>query len=244
MERIEELIRTYEPSLEVIQIVQNTKIVFLVGISGAGKDTVKKELLKGSDYREIISHTTRAPRANNGVMEQNGVEYHFVSQETAELMLENKDFIEAKLVHGSVIYGTSMYDVKRAGDDGKIAITDIDVQGVDEYKELSRDVVAIFLIPPSYDEWQQRLKSRYANAEDFLAEWPRRRKSAIAELERALALPYYHFIINNDLQETVRIADEIARKPDVFHRKDDEARLAARDLLDEISAASDIRIDL
>ena len=244
MEYIEELVGNYETSLEAIQIVQNTKIVLLVGISGAGKDTVKKELLANPEYREIVSHTTRQPRTNNGVPGTDGVEYHFVSMETAENMLSNHDFIEAKLVHGSVIYGTSMYEVKSVGDAGKIAITDVDVQGVDEYKELSREVVAIFLIPPSYTEWQRRLKSRYATNEEFLTEWPRRRASAIAELTRALELPYYHFIINNDLEETVRISDEIAHKPDVFHRKDDEARLAARDLLDEIKASTDIQVTL
>lgn len=241
MEQIEALISNYEPSREAVQIVQNTKIVLLVGISGAGKDTVKKELLLQEDYREIVSHTTRAPRANNGIAETNGVEYHFVSQDTAETMLSNHDFIEAKLVHGTVVYGTSMYEVKRVGDAGKIAITDVDVQGVDEYKELSRDVVAIFLIPPSYAEWQRRLKSRYATNDEFIAEWPRRRESAIRELTRALELPYYHFIINNYLAETVRIADEIAHKPDVFHRKDDEARLSARDLLEEISAEAELK---
>lgn len=242
MEQIEALISNYEPSLEAIQIVQNTKIVLLVGISGAGKDTVKKELLLQDDYREIVSHTTRSPRANNGIQETDGVEYHFVSQETAETMLSNHDFIEAKLVHGSVVYGTSMYEVKHVGDAGKIAITDVDVQGVDEYKELSRDVVAVFLIPPSYIEWQRRLKSRYATDDEFITEWPRRRDSAIRELTRALELPYYHFIINNDLGETVRITDEIAHKPDVFHRKDDEARLAARDLLEEIKADDEVKV--
>lgn len=244
MERIEQLISHYKPSSEVVQIIQNTKIVLLVGISGAGKDTVKKELLKRDDYREIISHTTRAPRENNGILEVDGVEYHFVSREDAAEMLERKEFIEAKLVHGSVVYGTSVGEVRAAGEQGKIAITDVDVQGVDEYKELSRDVVAMFLIPPTYAEWQVRLKSRYATKEAFLAEWPRRRESAISELTRALELPYYHFIINSDLSETVRIADEIAHKPDVFHRKDDEARLAARDLLEEIKASTDIQVDL
>jgi hypothetical protein len=56
------------------------------------------------------------------------------------------------------------------------------------------------------------------------------------ELEKALFVPYYHFIINDDLDRSVRIVDEIAHQGDLFNRKDDEARLLARDILDEIRA--------
>lgn len=228
---IKELIANYQPSRAAITLIQSAKIVLLVGISGAGKDTIKKKLLARPDFKDIVSHTTRPPRMENGVLETPGVQYHFVDMATAKQMLERQEFIEAKFVHGSVVYGTSVSEVEEAYKQGKIAITDLDVQGVEEYKQLSQDVVAIFILPPDFETWQQRLRTRYDSDAEFEAEWPRRRESAISELKFALEVPYYHFIINDDLDHTVRVANDIAKKPDVFTRKDDLARLAARDLL-------------
>lgn len=230
---LEQLITQYEPSVETIALIQSTTVVLLVGISGAGKDTIKKQLLDKPDYHDIVSHTTRAPRANNGIAEIADVDYHFIDEDTATDMLNKQAFIEAKFVHGTV-YGTSAQEVQIAHKESKIAITDVDVQGVEEYKAISPVVVAIFILPPSYTEWRERLHKRYATTEEFEAEWPKRRASAIDEFTRALEVPYYHFIVNDELEETVRIADEIAHKPDVFLRQDDEARLLARDILEEI----------
>jgi guanylate kinase len=232
---LEQLTTGYEPTPETVAVVENTLITLLVGISGAGKDTIKRKLLEREGYRDIISHTTRAPRANNAVMETDGLDYHFITNDMAATMVSNKEFIEAKFVHGTV-YGTSVQEVRQAHDENKIAVTDVDVQGVDEYKELSRDVVAIFILPPSYAVWRERLQKRYASVEEFEVEWPKRRASAIMELEKALFVSYYHFIINDDLDRSVRIVDEIAHQGDLFNRKDDEARLLARDILDEIRA--------
>ncbi|RWZ78251.1 MAG: hypothetical protein EOT05_00590 [Candidatus Microsaccharimonas sossegonensis] len=232
---LEQLTQGYTPTPETVELVKNTKITLLVGISGAGKDTIKRQLLQKEGYCDIVSHTTRKPRNNNGIMEIDGEDYHFISPDTARTMLVRQAFIEAKFVHDT-LYGTSANEVRLAHAANKIAVTDIDVQGVDEYKELSQDVIAIFILPPSYGVWRERLQKRYVTVEEFQAEWPKRRESAIMELEKALFVPYYHFIINDALDRSVRIVDEIAQHGDVFHRKDDVARLLARDILDEIRA--------
>lgn len=229
---LEERILHYHPPKEAIEVIKHTKIALLVGISGAGKDTIKRELLKRPEFGDIISHTTRQPRENGGILEKNNIDYHFIDEQEAESMIKNGEFIEVKFVHGTV-YGTSIAEVERAGKAGT-AITDIDVQGVAEYKAVSDQVIAIFIIPPSYDEWTRRLKARYTTSEEFLREWPKRRASAINELQRALELPYYHCVINDDLSRAVEAAADIAQRPDRFTRKDDEARLAARELLQEI----------
>lgn len=231
---LEQKIADYQPSELVKELLRSTKITLLVGIAGAGKDTIKKRLLQSDAFRDIVSHTTRPARSNSGIPERDGTDYHFVTTDTIETMLGHQEFIEAKVVHGTV-YGTSIAELQCAHDQNKIAITDIDVQGVDEYKRLADETVAIFILPPDYATWRARLEKRYASSAEFAAEWPKRRRSAIKELTHALEVPYYHFIINDTLDEAVRVASEIAHKPDVFHRKDDEARLAARDLLDSIS---------
>ncbi|HET8883958.1 MAG TPA: hypothetical protein VFM68_00625 [Candidatus Saccharimonadales bacterium] len=233
MNGIDHLIANYQPSDYAVQLVHETSITLLVGISGAGKDTIKKKLLEKPDFRDIVSHTTRQPRVNNGAPEVPNVDYHFIDDNTAKMMIENREFIEAKFVHGTV-YGTSVDELQQSHDQGKIAITDIDVQGVAEYKELTQSVVAIFVLPPSYAIWRKRLAQRYESPEAFEAEWTKRRNSAIKELTDALEVPYYHFIINDNLERAVTVADEIAHHGDTFHRKDDEARLRARDLLEAI----------
>lgn len=233
MNQLRTLIDTYSPSQATTTLVQEAQIVLLVGISGAGKDTIKKRLLAQGGFYDIVSHTTRAPRVNNGQPEVDGVDYHFVTDNQVTDMLHQQAFIEAKYVHGTV-YGTSVAELTKAQQLGKVAITDIDVQGVAEYKEIAPHTVAIFLLPPDFVTWQQRLKQRYASEEDFLVEWPKRRASAITELERALMVPYYHFVVNDDLELATHVVGKIATKPDLFTRKDDEARLAARDILVEI----------
>lgn len=230
---LDKLVANYHPPKAAREIIKNTKIALLVGISGAGKDSIKRELLKRDGFGEIVSHTTRQPRENEGVLEQDGRDYHFIDEDKARTMLREGDFVEAKFVHGT-IYGTSIEEVRRAGEAGT-AITDIDVQGVSEYKAVSDKVVAIFVIPPSYEEWRRRLERRYTTHEEFLHEWPKRRESAIKELRRALELPYYHCVVNDDLDRAVEVTAEIAARPDIFTRKDDEARLLARDLLRKIS---------
>ena len=236
MSKIEKLIREYQPSESVRQLVIQTKIVLLVGISGAGKDTTKQRLMQSSEFADIVSYTTRQPRQNKGIWEREGIDYNYIDEATATRLLENHAFVEAKFVHGTV-YGTGVKQIQDIHDADRVAVTDIDVQGVDEYKKLSPGVVAIFLLPPNYQEWRRRLSVRYASQEEFDREWPKRYASAIKEITHALEVPYYHFVINDDIDETARIVREIASKPDVYNRKDDEARLAARDLLEQLKIA-------
>lgn len=227
-------LQDYTPSSDTVALVKTARITLLAGIAGAGKDSIKHKLLKSDDFRDIVSHTTRPPRENNGIMEVDGQDYHFVDINAALKLAGEKAFVEAKAVHGDTLYGTSVAEIKAGQDEGKISITDVDVQGVGEYKQLSQNVIALFILPPSYEIWRERLAKRYHTVDELEAEWPKRRDSAIKELEYALSVPYYHFIINDDLERSVRIAGEIAHKPDSFRREDDEARLVARDILDEL----------
>lgn len=224
----------YQPNSQMIDSVKESKLALLVGITGAGKDTIKNRLLESDTFFNFISYTTRTPRENKGVMEQNGREYYFISLEMAEKMLEDGDFIEAKEYAGNV-YGTSFIELQKALPEGKIAVNDIEVQGIGEYKKYLPGAIAIFIVPPSFDEWQRRLKLRY-DEDEFTHEWPKRREAAIRELTHALKVPYYHFVINDDLDQAEQAVRKIIAGQDDFTRKDDEARLAARDILAAIQS--------
>lgn len=234
---LDKLAIDYHPDETAEVVVSASDTLLLVGISGAGKDTIQSKLLMKDGYHKIVTHTTRDPRANNGVMEQDGREYHFVSYQAMELMLKNHELIEVNK-YGVNYYGTSIQEFRVANASGKVALGNIDVNGITAFKSLGDDAVrALFILPPNYDTWRQRLSSRYSSVEEFDQELPNRLGAAADELARALSVSYYHFIINDDLDRAVRVVDEIAHREDTFNRHDDEARLAARDLLDAITGA-------
>ncbi len=237
MADIERIISEYTPNEAGVELLRETELVLLVGITGAGKNTVLNKLVETGEYHDLITTITREPRYNNGVLEQNGVEYYFVTEEKALKLLAAGEYVEVSPVHGR-IYGVTVDEVRKAHDEGKVAIADIDVQGVGKYKKLSDNVTAIFLVPPSYEEWQRRVRQRYQDEQDFLEDWPNRRESAVMELEKALTAPYYHFVVNEDLAVAVEACAKIAKNRDRFVRKDDETRLIARDLLDTIKNTS------
>jgi guanylate kinase len=209
-ETLLEKIAAYRPSESTIALLRNTPIALIVGVSGAGKDTIVNKLLQKSDYRAIVSHTTRAMRENRGVLEQNGVDYNFIDIPTAIKMIDDHAFIEVK-TYSQNIYGTSAAEVQKAHDEGKIAISDVEVKGVAEYVTLTPTVRPIFVLPPSYDIWQQRLLSRYgddqlAHTEDI----ERRLRTARDELLHVRSADYFSIIVNDDLENTVQKADELA----------------------------------
>lgn len=229
------VLASYRPSEATVALVQQTPIVLLVGISGAGKGSVRHRLITNDDYHEIVSHTTRQPRKNDGVMEQDGHEYHFISRERALEMLKQGAFVEAKMYSNNV-YGTSVAEIQTAQQQQKIALTDLEVQGVAEYKAISPHIIALFIVPPSYDVWQQRLRERYGSEGVDEADLAKRMEASIIELEEALSKPYYHFILNDDLDRAVDAANSIAHNHDTYTLKDDEARQQAKTLLEEIRA--------
>lgn len=233
MTDLEQLVNDYQPKESIKEIVRKLPPVLLVGISGVGKDTIVDRLLETGDYYCFVNCTTRAPRENNGVMEQEGFDYYFLSIEQAQEMLEKQAFVESKFVHGT-IYGTSVTEYERAAQAGKTPMTDVDVQGALEYKKIAPHATALFILPPSYEAWMERLKKRYSE-EEFLAAWPKRRESAIKELETALESQQFEWVINDDLDEAVETAKQLIASPSTdFVTK--EQKQIAKDLLTKLKA--------
>lgn len=225
----------YKVPKRAVELIKNTKIVFLVGITAAGKDTVIDQLLKSGDYHYIVSHTTRLPRYNHGMLEQDGNEYHFIDIRRAAEMLEKQAFIEAKLVHGN-IYGTSVAEIQTAKDKAEIAVSEIEVQGIAEYRAVSDTVLPIFLLPPDFPTWQERLLKRYDGEADP-RELKKRMQTAKTELREGLEKDYFEFVINRDLGKTIEVVDEICHG-EVSSRKNEQAKEIARNLLNELEKST------
>ena len=203
MDTIENLIQNYTPSAEAVTLLEAAHVVLFCGITGAGKDRVQDELSKTDRFARIITSTTRQPRENDGIMEQDGREYYFFTREQARDNIERKAYFEVALVHGE-INGATVQEIKRIHDAEQTAIGDVDYQGVEYYKKHSPSTVALFLIPPSFDVWMERVKRRYDTPQDFEAAWPKRRESAIREINWALSTDLCRIVVNDDLAETCR----------------------------------------
>lgn len=220
----------YKTDQAADQLIHDTPILLLVGPTGAGKDSVKDKLLETGRFHHIISHTTRPPRINHGVVEQDGREYHFIDETTASKMLDDHAFVEAK-TYSDNLYGTSVAEIQKAHDEGKIAMTDMEVQGVSEYKKLDPNVMAVFLLPPDFKTWQERLQRRYGDVVDA-EDYKLRLQTALHELDELLNTNYYVAVINQDLDEVVRQVETITNSEN--HSTPDEP--AARGVAQKLSA--------
>lgn len=201
---IEQIISDYTMSEQAHDVVQKTRLMLIASIAGGGKDTVVRELVKTGEFHRIVSHTTRQPRMNHGVLEVDGEDYHFIDQATAAEMLQAHAFIEAKYVHGN-IYGTSIAEVEKAYLQGKVAATDIDIQGVVEYLDVKPDTHAVFLLPPSVDTWLDRLSRRYdGDLSSHQDELQKRFRTAYDEIKHIQEDDRFVLIINDDLPTTVK----------------------------------------
>jgi guanylate kinase len=183
-------------------------IVFIVSApSGSGKSTLTAELLKVVPNLEFsISYTTRRPRGS----EQNGREYSFVSQEEFERMLAAGEFLEHARLYGGDWYGTSRRFLHEAAARGHDLLLDIDVQGAAQVKSTLPQAVSIFILPPSRQELEKRLRRR--SEAEKLVEDPQRRRSeeereAIIQKRLRAAgkeienYPNYDYILINDQLE-------------------------------------------
>jgi guanylate kinase len=224
----------YQPDDSARQLVKETPVLLLVGPTGAGKDSLKDRLLETGGYHHIVSHTTRPPRINHGVPEQDGREYHFIDKATAEKMLDEHGFIEAKIYSGN-LYGTSVAEIRAAHDEGKIAMTDIEVQGVAEYKALDPGVMAVFLLPPDFKTWQERLQRRYGDVVDA-ADARLRMETALKELQQLLTTDYYVAVINDDLETALNQIKTIINSKDHTTPDAASARKVAGQLEQDIKA--------
>jgi guanylate kinase len=225
-------VANYQPSPEELAHIKHVPILPAVGVTAAGKDTVLMRLIQKypDDYRFIVSHTTRPRRVNDGVIEEDGVKYYFVDIPTAEKMIDEKAFVETNYF-ASNVYGPSIREIERGGQDGKILVSDIDVNGAGNFMRLDLNAKPVFLLPPSFEVWQQRLQGRYGGTFDP-ADLRKRLETAKTELQNALDNDYFYLIINDDLDATVERVNDIA------HGKPTEARPAAAiQLIQQLLAA-------
>ena len=137
---------------------QHKKVIILTAPSGAGKTSITKFLLANYPLLAFsVSATTRAPRG----AEQDGVDYHFISQAVFEGHIKQNDFLEYEMVYEGLYYGTLKSELDRIWTEGKMPILDIDVKGaIAIQKQLGDQAFSIFILPPSIEVLKERLAKR------------------------------------------------------------------------------------
>jgi guanylate kinase len=172
------------------------------GPSGVGKTSVAAWLLEHEpDTVLSVSCTTRECRGQ----EVDGIDYHYIDEKEFLDRRDRGEFAEWALVHGH-LYGTPKEFLERRIAEGKIVVLDIDVQGGAQIRRSRADAVLVFLLPPSMDELEERLRGRHTDPEEVIA-----RRLASAREEIATARTYDYWIVNHDLAETREAVRAIVR---------------------------------
>ncbi|OYU19259.1 MAG: guanylate kinase [Rhodobacteraceae bacterium PARR1] len=170
-------------------------LLILSSPSGAGKSTLTKMLMAwDATMRFSVSATTRAPRPG----EEDGREYYFRSRAAFEAMVAGGDMLEHAEVFGN-FYGTPKGPVEAAMREGRDTVFDIDWQGGQQIRssELARDVVSIFILPPSIIELDRRLRARAQDSAEVIAGRMAKSRDEISHWAE-----YDYVLVNDDLDQT------------------------------------------
>ena len=170
------------------------KLIIITGPSGVGKGTIVNEIInKDKNIWLSISATTRNPRMG----EKDGENYYFISNESFKDMIEKKEFLEWAQFAGNY-YGTPLATVKAKINEGFIVLLEIEVEGAKQIKEKFPEALSIFLLPPSNEELEKRIRNRGTEKEDAIS-----KRLSRAKYEIASSYEFDFVITNHIVEDTV-----------------------------------------
>lgn len=187
-------------------------LVLFSGPSGVGKDTVLEVVLnKNRDLQKSISLTTRDIREN----EMDGKDYYFITQSAFDEMVKNNEVLEFAQ-YGNNFYGTPKAPIDKWLSEGKTIILKIEVQGAKKIKELYPDAVGIFIMPPTMEELEKRLRLRGTESEDDI-----KRRLDIAKNEMEKSVDYDYLVVNDDIDLASDNVLDIVKSLDFTYKNED-----------------------
>ena len=177
-----------------------SKLFVISGSSGVGKGTLIKEFLKRNpDFKLSVSCTTRKPREG----EVHGENYFFLSREEFQACIERGEFLEWAEFSGN-LYGTQRPYIEEKLAQGKNLILEIDTQGALNVKKIMPEATLIFILPPSFEELEARLRGRHTETEEAIQ---KRLEFTKLEMENSKSFDYQ--IVNDSIENAVKKLEEI-----------------------------------
>ena len=179
-------------------------LIIMSGPSGVGKGTIRKCFMDDDSLRLAysISMTTRKQRAN----EVDGVDYIFTSREHFEEAIRRGELLEWAEFVGNY-YGTPLAQVEELRNEGKNVLLEIEVQGADQVRQKCPDALSIFIIPPSMEELEKRIRGRRSEPEEIVQQ-----RLAKAENEMKLVSNYKYIVCNEDPQLAAELISSIIKR--------------------------------
>ena len=169
------------------------KLFVVSGPSGVGKDTIVSKYLENNEGHLSVSATTRKPREN----EQDGVDYYFLSKKEFKKQIKEDNFLEYAEYNNNY-YGTPKSKVEEYLNKGINVFLIIEVQGALQIKNIIKDSILIFILPPTLEELEERLKTRNLDSKETIDS---RLKIAIEEIEKSSK--YDYIIVNQNIDRAV-----------------------------------------
>lgn len=219
----------YQPNNEVLQQFRKSNFGIIAGPAGAGKDTLRDELIKKypDKYLPILSTTTRPSRTG----EADGHEYHFREISEVRQGLECRDFFQAALVHGQQVSCLHIDEIRKLRP-GQYGLSILIPSTEKELRVIKPDIKTIFLIPPDLDSLKQRMQVGRTLDE---AETARRLEAAKKEIAYALESDYY-CIVSDKITEEVQKAHEFLQTGTEYQANQEHARGIMREIMDGIGS--------
>jgi guanylate kinase len=220
-----EAVRAYKMPVLAASLLSANPPLIITGTTGSGKDVIEQHIEKISNWRHVVTHTTRELRPG----EQTGVDYWFVSEDEMLRLVNERIFIEVKLIHNHQIYGSSIAAYRDVLDGGHKPMMRIDIKGIEDLHHHVSGIRPFFILPPTFEVWMERLEKRGHMSH---VERAKRMDSAKKELEAAIQNEHFIMVINDELpRATKEILDNITDIPSQQRNRE----LAQR-LIDHISA--------
>jgi guanylate kinase len=174
------------------------RLIIVSGPTASGKSTLWRRLVQRDGVDFSVSATTRAPREG----EVDGRDYHFVSGEQFQTWIDADAFLEWAEVHGKR-YGTLREHVLQSIDAGHDIVLEIDVQGARQLKDCGLPLFSLFVLPPSREILEKRLRDRGTETEEQI-----QRRLSIVDMEMSYAKDYQHQVVNDDFD---RLESEVEK---------------------------------